>query len=52
MEIISNKELRELLEYINNIPKSIIGTDDNYDFVVLYYEWRNGRLKLPTRCRH
>ena len=40
---------KDEVEYIKNIPKSIIDTDENYDFVVLYDEWRNGRLKLPCQ---
>lgn len=44
----------ELLEadmnrYPQNIPQSIHDTDENYDFVALYDEWRNGHLKL--RCQ-
>lgn len=44
----------ELLEadmdrYLQNIPQSIHETDENYDFVALYDEWRNGHLKL--RCQ-
>lgn len=35
--------------FINKIPESIHDTDENYDFVALYEEWRNGRLKL--RCQ-
>ncbi len=34
---------------IQNIPKSIHGTEENFDFVALYKEWRNGRLRL--RCQ-
>lgn len=36
-------------EYIRNIPGNIHKTEENYDFVALYDEWRNGRLKL--RCQ-
>lgn len=44
----------ELLEanteqYLRSIPQSIHDTDENYDFVALYDEWRNGHLKL--RCQ-
>lgn len=34
--------------YFTQIPGSIHETEENFDFVVLYDEWRNGRLKL--RC--
>ena len=29
------------------IPESVKTTDENFDFLALYDEWRNGRLKLP-----
>lgn len=35
--------------YISSIPPTVRLTDENYDFVALYDEWRNGRLRL--RCR-
>ena len=35
-------------DFINRIPSSIHQTDENFDFVALYDEWKNGRLKL--RC--
>lgn len=34
--------------FINKIPASIHQTDENFDFVELYNEWKNGRLRL--RC--
>lgn len=34
--------------FIDLIPSSIHQTNENYDFVALYDEWKNGRLKL--RC--
>lgn len=34
--------------YLDQIPANIHDTDENYDFVALYNEWRNGGLKL--RC--
>lgn len=34
--------------FINQIPPSIHETSENYDFVALYDEWKNQRLKL--RC--
>lgn len=39
----------EMINYIQNIPKSIHDTEENFDFVALYKEWRNGKLKL--RCQ-
>lgn len=35
-------------EYISQIPINIHDTHENYDFVVLYDQWRNGNLRL--RC--
>ena len=35
-------------EYISQIPTNIHDTQENYDFVVLYDQWRNGNLHL--RC--
>ena len=35
--------------YIQNIPQNIHDTEENFDFVALYEEWRNGNLKL--RCQ-
>ena len=32
--------------YIQNIPQNIHDTEENFDFVALYEEWRNGNLKL------
>ncbi|NPD92341.1 radical SAM protein [Xylanibacter muris] len=34
-------------DYVRQIPANIHGTDENYDFVALYDEWRNGNLVLP-----
>lgn len=34
--------------YIGKIPENIHRTEENYDFVALYDEWKNNRLKL--RC--
>lgn len=38
----------DLDNYLQRIPPAIHDTEENYDFVVLYEQWRNGRLKL--RC--
>lgn len=35
-------------EYISHIPCNIHETQENYDFVALYDQWRNGHLRL--RC--
>lgn len=35
-------------DYISQIPDNINATCENYDFVVLYDQWRNGNLRL--RC--
>lgn len=46
----TNRELIEVndRDYIRQIPNSIHQTEENYDFVALYDEWKNGRLRL--RC--
>lgn len=36
-------------EYISQIPANIHDTQENYDFVALYDQWRNGHLRL--RCQ-
>ena len=33
--------------FVQRIPANIHGTEENFDFVALYEEWRNGHLKLP-----
>lgn len=35
-------------DYISQIPDNIHDTQENYDFVALYEQWRNGNLRL--RC--
>lgn len=35
-------------EYLSQIPANIHDTQENYDFVALYDQWRNGKLHL--RC--
>ena len=35
--------------YIQDIPQNIHDTEENFDFVALYEEWRNGNLRL--RCQ-
>ncbi len=39
----------DMKDFIGQIPPSIHDTEENYDFVALYDEWRNGHLKL--RCQ-
>lgn len=38
----------DIENYLDQIPANIHDTDENYDFVALYNEWRNGHLHL--RC--
>lgn len=38
----------DMQDYKTQIPASIHDTEENYDFVALYNEWRNGSLRL--RC--
>ena len=42
-------ELLTTTDFIPQIPKNIHDTQENFDFVALYDEWRNGRLRL--RCQ-
>ena len=44
----TTKELMEAndKDFVSQIPPSIHQTDENFDFVALYDEWKNGRLKL------
>ena len=42
-------ELLEASGFTEQIPESIHSTSENYDFVALYDQWRNGNLKL--RCQ-
>lgn len=46
----TTKDLMEAddADFIGQIPSSIHQTDENFDFVALYDEWKNNRLKL--RC--
>lgn len=39
----------DMAHYLQDIPKSIHDTEENFDYVALYNEWRNGRLRL--RCQ-
>lgn len=44
----TNSELLEASDFVRRIPPNIHRTQENYDFVVLYDQWRNGHLRL--RC--
>jgi len=44
----TTSELLASDDFVRQIPKSIHETQENYDFVALYDEWRKGHLKL--RC--
>lgn len=37
------------VDYISQIPDNIHHTQENFDFVALYDQWRNGHLRLPCR---
>ncbi|MDY6252530.1 MAG: SPASM domain-containing protein, partial [Bacteroidales bacterium] len=39
----------DMEHFVAQIPESIHDTDENFDFVALYDEWRNGHLRL--RCQ-
>ena len=45
----TTSELLTASDFVKQIPKSIHDTQENYDFVALYDEWRNGHLRL--RCQ-
>ena len=45
----TTNELLTALDFVKQIPQSIHDTQENYDFVALYDEWRNGHLRL--RCQ-
>ena len=44
----TTSELLTADNFLQEIPQNIHDTDENYDFVALYDQWRNGHLKL--RC--
>ena len=43
----TTSDLLSAHDFMKRIPDSVKTTDENYDFIALYDEWRNGRLKLP-----
>ena len=45
----TTRELLTASNFINQIPANIHQTQENYDFVALYDQWRNGHLRL--RCQ-
>ena len=45
----TTSELLAATNFIENIPANIHDTQENYDFVALYDQWREGNLKL--RCQ-
>ena len=45
----TTSELLTASDFIGQIPKSIHDTKENFDFVALYDQWRNGHLRL--RCQ-
>ncbi len=45
----TTSELLTTSNFAKQIPQSILDTQENYDFVALYDEWRNGHLHL--RCQ-
>ena len=45
----TTSELLTASDFVRQIPKSIHDTQENFDFVALYDQWRNGHLRL--RCQ-
>ena len=45
----TTSELLTALDFVKQIPRSIHQTQENFDFVALYDQWRNGNLRL--RCQ-
>jgi MoaA/NifB/PqqE/SkfB family radical SAM enzyme len=45
----TTSELLTASDFVKQIPQSIHQTQENYDFVALYDQWRNGNLRL--RCQ-
>ena len=45
----TTSELLSASDFVRQIPQNIHETQENYDFVALYDEWRNGHLRL--RCQ-
>ncbi len=45
----TTSELIEATDFVGRIPSNIHKTQENYDFVALYDQWRSGNLRL--RCQ-
>ena len=45
----TTSELLTVSDFVSQIPPSIHDTQENFDFVALYDQWRNGHLRL--RCQ-
>ena len=45
----TTSELLKASDFVDKIPPSIRQTQENFDFVALYDQWRNGNLRL--RCQ-
>ena len=45
----TTSELLTASDFISQIPASIHQTQENFDFVALYDQWRNGHLRLPCQ---
>ena len=45
----TTSELLTASDFVKQIPRSILDTQENHEFVALYDEWRNGHLRL--RCQ-
>jgi MoaA/NifB/PqqE/SkfB family radical SAM enzyme len=42
----NNKNSMNAVNFKEQIPENVKETSENYDFLILYDEWKNGRLKL------
>jgi len=53
LETVEEETVEKPKQYDNNfkksIPKNVIDTSENYDFLLLYDEWRKNNLKLKCR---
>ena len=45
----TTSELLTASDFVRQIPDSIHQTQENFDFVALYDQWRNGHLRLPCQ---
>jgi MoaA/NifB/PqqE/SkfB family radical SAM enzyme len=45
----TTSELLTASDFVPQIPQNILHTQENFDFIALYNEWRNGHLQL--RCQ-